>query len=63
MKLGTTKKSAFVGIVRTRSRFDGKSSQWLDMDMGTENPRLFQLGIRMSMGMYISVPSLSSYLP
>jgi len=27
MKLGTTKKSAFVGIVRTRSRFDGKSSQ------------------------------------
>jgi len=41
-----------VGIVRTRPRFDGESSHWLGMG----NPRLFQLGMGMVMGMYISSP-------
>jgi len=49
-------KSVSVGIVRTRSRFDEKSPYWLGMSMGIGNPRLFQLGMGMVMGMYISPP-------
>jgi len=45
-----------VGIVRTRPRFDGESPYWLSMCMGMGNPRLFQLGMGMVMGMYISLP-------
>jgi len=45
-----------VGIVRTRPRFDRESPHWLDMGMGMGNPRLFQLVMRMVMGMYISPP-------
>jgi len=43
-----TNKFIFVGIVRTRSRFDGKFPHWLGMSM--EISRLLQL----SMGIYIS---------
>jgi len=45
-------KHVSVGIARTCPSFDGESPHWLDMGMG--NPRLFQLGMGMSMGMYIS---------
>jgi len=47
-------KPAPVGIVRTRPRFDEESPHWLGMGMGMGNPRLFQLGMGMVMGMYIS---------
>jgi len=47
-----TNKSVSVGIIWTRSHFDGESSHWLDMDM--ENTRLFQLGMVIGMVMYIS---------
>jgi len=47
-------KLIFVGIVRTRPRFDGKFLHWLSMGMGMENPRFFQLSMGMSIGMYIS---------
>jgi len=49
-------KPAPVGIAWTRPRFDGKSSHWLGMGMGMENPRLLQLGMGMGMEMYISPP-------
>jgi len=45
-------KPVSVGIARTRPRFDGKSPHWLGM--GMRNPRLFQLGMGMSMAMDIS---------
>jgi len=44
-----TNKLVLVGIARTRSHFNGKSPHWLSM----ENPRLFQLGMEIGMGMYI----------
>jgi len=47
-------KFVFVGIIRTRSRFDGKSSHLLSMSV--ENPQLFQLCMGMGIGMYISPP-------
>jgi len=45
-----------VGIVQTRLRFDGESLHWLGMDMGMRNTQFFQLGMRMGMGMDISLP-------
>jgi len=45
-----------VGIARTRPCFDGESPHLLGMGTGMGNPRLFQLGIGMSTGMYISPP-------
>jgi len=55
-------KPAPVGIARTRPRFDEKSPHWLGMGMGMGNPRLFQLGMWMVMGMYIAPPYLHPHL-
>jgi len=41
-----------MGIARTCPRFDEEFPHWLVMGMG--NPLLFQLGMGMVMGMYIS---------
>jgi len=51
--LEMTNKHVPVDIVRIRPLFDGESSHWLSMGMG--NPRHFQLGMRMVMGMYIYI--------
>jgi len=45
-----------VGIAWTHPRFDGESPYWLGMGMSMGNPQLFQLGVGMGMGMYISLP-------
>jgi len=56
LQLEMTNKLVPVGIARTRPRFDGESPHWLAMGMGMGNPRLFQLGMRMVIEMYISPP-------
>jgi len=56
MLLEMANKLVPVGIIRTRPRFDGKSSHCLGLDMGMENPRFFQLSMGMRMGIYISPP-------
>jgi len=62
MILEMTNKLVLVGIVRTCLCFDGEFPHWLGMGMGMGNPRLFQLGIGMVIGMYISSPYLYHHL-
>jgi len=52
-----TNKLVHVVIVWTSFRFDREFPHWLCMSIGMRNPRLLQLGLRMIMRMYISVPS------